>query len=102
MNMVIVMMYNGDMHFAQSCDFTLPGFVKLVGKTAHFKNLLKSEGRKAEGGVSIAETEFRVIAMKEVRMVDCIKHEALDANLKDLYQKVFLGNILIPGSAGII
>lgn len=101
MNMVIVLMYNGDMHFAKECDFSIPGFVKLIGKTAHYKHMLKSENRKAEGGVSVSDTDFRTISMKEVRMVDCIKHEALDPNLKDLYQRVFLGNILIHGSAGV-
>lgn len=98
--LTIVSMYNGDMHFAKESHFNTAGFITLVGKTAHFRKI--PDNKKQGPGIVVADTEVRVIGLKEVRMVDVIDYKNLDVGLQDMYTKVFMSGIVLPGNPSII
>lgn len=96
-DMVIVTMYNGDMHFAKEAEVH-GEHVKILGKVGHYRGNL---GKKStdRGTILTTTTNYRLLHLKEIKMMDSIPFEHLDQSLQEVYQKLFASGIHLPGSA---
>lgn len=99
-SLTIVSMYNGDLHFAKEHKFEAHGMITLVGKVAQLKKIAEVKGKP--NPLVTATVNSRLINLKEVKMIDSLAFEELDENLSNMYTKVFMNKILVPGASGII